>query len=127
MIESGDPAREEEALEAWNPVIPIPFDPDKVGETIDDFGNVVDAIECGEFSPPPTATLKKRQYGNKTFGARVCGNCDVRFSCRSYREYVTSQGPSGGRRSMDLYEIFTEEVDREMWRESTLGGQGAVE
>jgi hypothetical protein len=123
MLQGSDPAKREKALEEWSPVIPIPFDPQKVGDTIQDFGGVVDGIESGSFSPPPTTTLNKRQYGKKTFGARVCGNCDLRFSCRSYRDYAKSQTPRGGRRSMDYYEIFSDELDREMWRGTTPGGE----
>lgn len=102
----------------------IPFDPNEVEETTEDFGVVVDAIECGEFSPPPTPKLKRRDYGRETFGTRVCGNCDVRFSCSSYREYVKQQPTKGRRRSMDFYEIFHDDQDREAWRESALGGDG---
>ncbi len=125
MVESGDPAKQAKALEEWNPVIPIPFDSQKVGDTIKDFGTVIDAIECGRFSPPPTTALKKQQSGSKkTFATRVCVNCDMRFSCRSYRDYVQNQAPKGGRRSMELHEIFTDELDREAWREATLGSEG---
>lgn len=102
----------------------IPFDPNEVEETTEDFGVAVDAIECGEFSPPPTPKLKRRDYGRETFGTRVCGNCDVRFSCSSYREYVKQQPTKGRRRSMDFYEIFHDDQDREAWRESALGGDG---
>jgi hypothetical protein len=56
---------------------------------------VVDAIEDGEFAAPPASRLKaKRTSSNRTFGADVCVNCDARFSCASYREYVRdARGP----------------------------------
>ena len=98
-----------------------------MGETVEDFGTVIDAIECGRFAPPTVTTLKKQQYGKKTFATRVCGNCDMRFSCSSYREYVKSQGTMGGRRSMDFHEIFSDEFDREAWRDATFGSEGDVD
>ena len=60
ILDSGTPAKQAVALEEWNPVIPKPFDSENVDETIADFGKVIDDIEYGEFSPPPTSKLKKR-------------------------------------------------------------------
>jgi len=81
-------------LERWEPVVEIPFDPRAVEEAVEEFGKVVDAIEDGEFCPPSGRRLRERSLdGRKAFATRVCRNCDARFSCRPYRQYIkTTRG-----------------------------------
>ena len=76
-------------MTGWDPVIPIPFDANRVDAIIDEFGGVVDRIEDHSFAPRDLATLKTREPGLRTvFAVAVCRNCDARFSCRSYRDYA---------------------------------------
>ena len=88
-LDSGNEDHIDHELEKWNPLIDIPFDQEGVEETIDDFGRTIDDIEDGVFDPPPAERLSEREKGRDTlFASRVCNNCDARYSCSSYREYV---------------------------------------
>ncbi len=89
-LASHDPKMIQYALQDWNPVVPIIYDPGHVDETIHEFGCVVDQIEDGKFSPPPLETLKEALPGSVAirFATRVCRNCDARFSCSAYRLYM---------------------------------------
>ena len=68
---------------AWNPVVPIQFDKNRVDETIHAFGEVVDDIEQGCFEPPDPQRLGQKDGRTETFATRVCLNCDARFACNS--------------------------------------------
>jgi hypothetical protein len=105
----------EQALQHWNPVIPIPFDTQHVEKTVEEFARVVDAIEDGEYSPPPVRRLKEEEVHGQTFATRVCRNCDVRFSCSAYREYANTSKAHG-----DSYENGGDEADRENRMNSVL-------
>ncbi len=96
-IRSNDMEGIKKATDSWEPVIPITCDPSHVDHTIEKFGEVVDAIEEHKFSPPPAATLKKVEIRDETFASRVCRNCDVRFSCNSFRIHLKNSGPRGRR------------------------------
>lgn len=85
-IRSGDDAAIEKELSAWEPLIKMPFTREARKETIEDFGRTVDAIEDGHFPPMPPERLDEDFAGKgRSFGNRVCQNCDARFSCSSYR------------------------------------------
>ncbi|WP_373479138.1 PD-(D/E)XK nuclease family protein [Geminocystis sp.] len=78
-------------MQRWQPLIDIPFNQEKVADTINEFGQVVDAIESRQFQPPSLEKLKGKLAGKKvTFAVQVCRNCDARFSCSAYRRYVKS-------------------------------------
>ena len=86
-----DIKRIEKELNNWNPLIDISFNQGSVEATIAEFGEVVDAIESRSFEPPPVERLKALLPGKKTtFAVQVCRNCDARFSCSAYRNYVDS-------------------------------------
>lgn len=83
------PGHLEYELARWDPIVPIPFDEDRLAETIEHFGEVVDAIEDGEFDPAPLEKLYSKQPGMKSiYATQVCVNCDARYSCDSYRAYA---------------------------------------
>lgn len=86
--QSGDPQRIEKALENWDPEVTIEFNQEKVKESILSFGEVVDLIEENKFAPPPYEKLTSPIRDNNIFAVHVCRNCDVRFSCESYRQYA---------------------------------------
>lgn len=87
-----DHARLAKELITWEPLVDIPFDPDKVEQTVQDFGAVVDMIESRQFAAPPVDKLRTPVVSGRraTFGQDVCTNCDARFSCDPYREYARS-------------------------------------
>lgn len=91
---NGDKTALEYALSQWEPLVEIEYDLQQVQATIEAFGAVVDAIEEGQFCPPPADVLASPLYegSRSVFGRRICRLCDVRFSCTSYRQYALAQG-----------------------------------
>lgn len=108
-------------LSKWNPLIELDFDQEKVKEVVDHFAEIVDCIEEKKFKPASVETLSSTMEGtNALFGTRVCRNCDVRFSCASYREYATSKG-KGERGSFRKYfDDFGSDTDKEEWVNANL-------
>lgn len=98
-----DPEAINAAMASWEPVVDLPFDENQVARTIDDFGRCVDAIEDGEFAPPPAdmlgkprGTRRRKDHGNETereptFAQIHCRGCDARFSCLSYLQHQQSE------------------------------------
>lgn len=80
--------RIQQVLEEWHPEVPIEFKEEKVQDTIASFSEVVDMIEEHQFAPPPIERLMTPVRDNKLFVEHACRNCDLRFSCDSYREYA---------------------------------------
>jgi hypothetical protein len=108
-----NPAAFEDALKEWNPVIPIPLNTQHVQDTIQAFASTVDRIEDGVYSPPPVNSLNRKEVRNATFAMRVCRNCDARFSCRSFREYLKTYRSHDLPRFKHIYEDAGPEEDRE--------------
>jgi hypothetical protein len=82
-------------LEAWNPLVSIPMSQDSLQEVFDQIAETVDRIEDGDFQPPPAEKLRSTEARDASNGGRPvafatlhCRNCDGRFSCDSYREYM---------------------------------------
>jgi len=92
-LKFGNEASQELALGDWDPVIEIDYRQENVEETITEFAKVVDDIEDRRFCAPGVKHLKKKVEGtNVQFATYVCRNCDARYSCPSYREYVRQSG-----------------------------------
>lgn len=108
-------------LSKWNPMIELDFKQEKVNEVVEHFAEIVDCIEEKKFKPAPVEILRSTMEGtNALFGTRVCRNCDVRFSCASYREYATSKG-KGERGSFRKYfDDFGSDTDKEEWVNANL-------
>lgn len=104
-IRSGKADQIEATLATWNPVVSIDFDARNVKQTIVAFAKVVDQIEDHEFHPPPASDLAKREGRRGAFATRVCRNCDVRFSCSSYREYARKYKDRGWTKFADFYDL----------------------
>ena len=116
---TGDETYLLEALEEWDPKIDIEVTPEKVQSYIDSFGKVVDMIEEHKFGAPSVDKLKKRVTNNKSFVEHVCNNCDVRFSCDSFKEYAMSS-PDVKRKFLKFYNDFGVENEREDFIEANL-------
>lgn len=109
----------DEALKEWDPEIPIELDPGRVETYIESFGEVVDMIEEHLFQAPPVDRLKTKLKDNKTFIEHACRNCDVRFSCESYKEYAFTS--SHARRDfIAFYDDYGTEQERVELIEATL-------
>jgi hypothetical protein len=117
-----DPARLAKELSAWEPLVEIPFDSSKVGQTVQDFGAVVDMIESRQFAAPPVDKLKTRIVADKraTFGQEVCVNCDARFSCDPYREYARSAIRDRDAAIRYFFDDYGDEQTRADWLDGNL-------
>lgn len=96
------------------PVIPLGYSEEEIESMIEQFGTTVEAIEHHQFTAPPTERLSEKDAGGRgIFANRVCRNCDVRFSCTSFREYTrrTDRASKGFRKYFDDYgtDFTTEE------------------
>ena len=122
-ISGGDAETIADEMGRWEPVIPIRFDADNVETTIQDLGKVVNRIEGGKCSSASVARLRKRD-GERTFGDRVCGSCDVRNRAR-LREYADAPRgriPPGSRRN---YAPLADDAESaRAWREAALPEEG---
>jgi hypothetical protein len=103
-IRSGRQAEIARELELWNPLVPIPPEPSSIAETFDRIASTVDLIEDGTFSPrspeelAAVAGADQNSGGERiAFATLHCRNCDGRFSCSSYREYMRSSDGTGRR------------------------------
>ena len=120
-IMAGDLFRIQHEVAKWQPLIDLPFKKEDVQEVIDDFATIVDRIEDKNFIPAPIEKLNTKFEGtNVNFGTRVCRNCDARFSCSSYREFISEPG-RGLRASMKKYfDDFGDDADKEEWIHANL-------
>ena len=90
---SGNAEQLAKAMEQWEPVIPIEFDPDNVETTIKDFGDVVDKIEGGKFSSPSVAKLRKLESASG-HSATACAETAM-FDIRARLTGNTPTRPAG--------------------------------
>lgn len=103
---AGNESAVQRQMEHWDPLVPIPIDQSKVESTIADFGRIVDAIEGKQFRPPPVDVLvDENETSGQKFGTRVCRNCDARFSCTSYRNFVIK---TNARTGIDFRRYFAD-------------------
>lgn len=99
-----------EELDRWEPIIPVDNFTNKIETAINKFSKVVDNIERKEFKPPGIEKLKKRTgSSNRTFATNVCNNCDVRFTCNSYKKYSKENYSRKGNFQEYLNEIIGQE------------------
>jgi hypothetical protein len=109
-----NPEKVKAEIYKWNPVIPLAFNQEKIEDTIRDFGAAVDNIEAREFKPAPPEKLDASDDGKVKFVTRYCINCDGRFSCSSYRKYVskiTDRKQADFRRYYSAYDDETAQTD----------------
>ena len=132
-LRGGDSAAISAAMAAWDPVVDLPFDENRIARTIEDFGRCVDAIENGEFAPPradvlgkPRDTRRRNGHGDvpgegePTFAKIHCTNCDARFSCDAYRTYLKCQPKGSANRRSLLRGIDDAELELDSWIEENL-------
>lgn len=94
---AGNEAAVQKQMDGWDPLIPIPLDQTKVDTVIADFGRIVDSIEGKSFQAPPVEVLVNELANSREkFGTRVCRNCDARFSCGAYRNFVVKTNARTG-------------------------------
>lgn len=78
-------------FDRWEPLIPVDFDATAIDQAVQALGAVVDEIEAHHFAPPPLERLRQPAPGATVrFAVHVCRNCDARFSCSSYHDYIRS-------------------------------------
>lgn len=136
-LRARDPEAINAAMASWDPVVDLPFDENEVARTIEDFGRCVDAIEDGEFTPPPPdmlnkprGTRRRKDHGDvpgvgaehePTFAQIHCRGCDARFSCASYTAYLRLEARGRGR--MRASSDGTDADDLDEWIELNLGDE----
>lgn len=121
-LDSGDEGFLAVALAQWAPIVSLGFEPDRVEETVEEFGEVVDAIEDGRFAPRSPEHLDTQQGATRQrFATAVCNECDARFSCRSYRQWALGGGSRAGHMVRQYFgEVASSDAGREAWREANL-------
>jgi hypothetical protein len=119
-LDSDDKKQLQYALQKWKPLIVIPFDDELVEETIEEFGRTVDDIEEHKFAPVSIDRLRQTVFQNETFAFRTCRQCDARFSCDSYREYMHDTQPRDERRYWRYFDDYGLDDDRESWQTANL-------
>jgi PD-(D/E)XK nuclease superfamily len=123
-LKSGNTQKLEQAINEWQPCLTIPLDQSSVQTVIDEFGTVVDSIENRDFTPPPVSILKNpvKPGARVKFGATVCVNCDVRFSCDSYRQYaIQTQGGQSADRVMTQYlNDYGADYEKSEWLDANM-------
>jgi hypothetical protein len=108
-------------LSKWEPLVDLDFDQEKVTEIIEDFANTVDCIEDKNFKPVPVENLTAKLEGtNAQFGQRVCRECDARFSCASFREYVVGKGKGARGNFAKYFKDYGSDSDMENWVNANL-------
>ena len=120
-LRAGEITKIQTAMESWNPVLDVPVDGDVVAEVMESFGRVVDLIEERKFSPPGFEVLKmpSRPGGKASFAQDVCLNCDARFGCVSYRQFVRAQSPGRAEQALhDASSDFGSDAEKQDWRDS---------
>jgi len=122
-----DPDRFEEELRNWNPIIEFKFNTKHVEDVVREFGRTVDAIEDGVYSPPRTTRLREIEVGKRTFATRVCRNCDVRFSCAPYRQYIKTSRSRDLPRFREIFEDTGPQEDRDLRMDAGLTAIGTEE
>lgn len=122
-FQSNNPQYLADAIDEWEPEISIDLEMEKVDYYIESFGEVVDMIEKHLFQAPSVEKLRSKLKDNKTFVDYACRNCDVRFSCDSYKEYAFT---SRRARSdfMAFYDDYGMEQERVEIIETTLEEEG---
>jgi hypothetical protein len=128
-IHAGDLERIEKAIQEWDPVIDMPFSQESVERTVKDFGEVVDEIEDNLFSSPPIKKLEEKVPGtDRTFVNRVCSNCDTRFTCPSFRKYITTLTKGVHTKFKKYVDIAGDDLDQEEWVNANLeASEGSLE
>ena len=112
-MRSGNDAVIEREMSLWNPLVDIPLDHEKVNGTIEEFGAVVDLIESKNFAPPRVEILTAEVGATRQkFGTRICRNCDARFSCQPFRNFVIATNARTGLDFARYFADFGSDEDR---------------
>jgi hypothetical protein len=119
-IKTKDDIKIEEAVKRWDPIIPLGFSEENIDEMIAEFGYAVENIENKRFSPPSVERLNKKDEGERNiFAVKTCRNCDARFSCESFREYVRTTG-KGGHALKKYLEDYGTDIDPDEFIDANL-------
>ena len=109
-IKNDDEKAIERLMDKWEPVIPFGYNEDEVADIIEKFGQTVEKIENAEFEAPPVEVLHEKKVGmSGSFGTSVCRNCDVRFSCRSYAEFIINSRGATRNNMIDFMKLSDNE------------------
>ena len=123
-IEAADPEWIRREAERWSPLVMVEYEQESLEAIFHAIADAVDWIEDGEFAPPSAATLREvvpqsrdqmaaGRYDSRapTFATLHCRNCDGRFSCASYREYMSEPGRGARRPRFEMRKYVEEAFD----------------
>lgn len=127
-IRAGDRMAIAQELELWNPLVPIPPELASISETFDRIAHTVDLIEDGRFSAPSPQKLADVAGADQNSGGEQiafatlhCRNCDGRFSCSSYREYMRNSAASGRRFDLLKYiDAISDDGELDEWIDGNI-------
>lgn len=121
-ISRNDPAAIEREYRTWEPLIGLPFTRESREATVKDFGRVVDSIEEGVFPPVPPDRLEEDFAGRgRSFGERICQNCDIRYSCASYRSWRLEGRKLRRDNVLDYFRLAENREEDEQYRFAASG------
>ncbi len=130
-LRGGNDAKVDSVMTSWNPCIEIDLNKTQVQQIISEFGEVVDKIERRDFRPPPVEVLlaPSTPGGKSPFGTEVCRNCDVRFSCNSFRQFaIRSQGGQRADLAINYFlGDYGPDFERSEWMDANLETLGRNE
>ena len=73
------------------------------------------------------AVLRKQKEGKRTFGTRVCGECDARFSCASFRQFAKAPSRRDAAAFLSFFDTLPTETARYSWLDATAETPDATE
>lgn len=111
-VESGVKEKIEKAFDDWEPVVELQYSEDEIAEMINNFGEVVEKIQDCDFKAPSAERLLTVVPGTgETYGNHICSNCDIRFSCESYKQYKGKKSDGTGYSVNDDLKLEEEKED----------------
>jgi hypothetical protein len=123
-ISADDQAAIDKEFRSWEPLIPLPFTRESRDATIRDFGRVVDSIEEGRFPPLAPEKLEEDYAGRgRSIGERICQNCDIRYSCVSYRAWRLEGKKIRRDNVLDYFRLAENRGEDEEYRYAAEEGQ----
>ena len=126
-ISRNDPAATNREFQAWEPLIGLPYTRESREATVEDFGRVVDCIEEGHFPPIQPERLDEDYAGRgRSFGERICQNCDIRYSCPSYRSWRLEGRKLRKDNVLDYFRIAENREEDEQFRYAAEEGSDDI-
>jgi hypothetical protein len=93
----------------WNPIVTFDLERENIDVEINRFGHIVDCIEDRKFHP---RLLDVKHPSTNDEVKRFCSNCDIRFSCPSYSQYIMNS-KTRNKQLRNLFSYFENSLEDE--------------